>query len=479
MCLLGVRKVSDWVAQKRDHFPIVVGASLSGFMPSPNSTWSPSSWQSHEALQQVEYADLDELAAVLAYLRGQPPLITSWEVDSLRAQLAKVAAGESFLLQGGDCAESFDDCNDVVIRNRLKMLLQMSMMLIYGMHKPVVRVGRFAGQFAKPRSAPTETQNGITLPSYRGDNINGATFETQARVPDPQRLIRAYHNSGILLNYVRALSDGGFAGLHNVSNWNLDFARNSPLFSEYDAIIERIRDALRFADTVAEGPIAGLRRVDFYTSHEALHLSCEEAFTRQVPYAPGFYNLWTHFPWIGKRTLFEGSAHVEYMRGIANPVGVKIGPEIAPSDVVALAKHLNPRNELGRLTLITRFGESRVETLLPPFVQAMQRAGLSAIWCCDPMHGNTERADNGIKTRRFDNIIAELELAMDVHASLGSMLGGVHFELTGENVTECVGGASGIEESDLKRAYHSNVDPRLNAEQSLEMALRIVRKFGA
>ena len=429
-----------------------------------------------QALQQVEYADSEQLEAVLGELARQPPLVTSWEIESLRTQLAEAAEGQRFLLQGGDCAERFDDCRDDIIKNRLKILLQMSVVLIYGMQRPVVRVGRFAGQFAKPRSTPEETRGDRTLPSYRGDIINALEFTPEGRAADPQRLIRAYQNSAIQLNFVRALSDGHFADLHNVDYWNLEFAKRSPFFGEYQAIIDKVTDALHFAETVSSGPISGLSRVEFYTSHEALHLPYEEALTRSVPHRLGTYNLSTHFPWIGKRTLHEDSAHVEYMRGIRNPVGLKVGPGLQASDLVTLVQHLNPTNDPGRVTLITRFGADHVERQLPFVIDAIQRAGLQVLWCCDPMHGNTERAENGVKTRRFDNILGELELAFDIHAQSASILGGVHFELTGEDVTECIGGASGIDEADLGKAYFSSVDPRLNAEQSLEMALCIVRK---
>ncbi len=438
--------------------------------------WHPASWRTRKVLQQVNYNDPLHLEAVLAELARYPPLVTFREIESLRLQLAEAATGQRFLLQGGDCAERFEDCRDDIIKNRLKILLQMSVVLIYGMQSPVVRVGRFAGQFAKPRSAPQETRGDVSLPSYRGDIINALEYSPEARTADPQRLIRAYQCAAIQLNFVRALSDGGFANLRNVDYWNLNFAEYSPFFSEYQMIIEKVRDALHFAETVSGGPISGLSRVDFYTSHEALHLPYEEALTRCPPHGRGMYNLSTHFPWIGKRTLCADSAHVEYMRGIRNPVGVKVGPGLTPSDLVSLTRHLNPNNELGRITLITRYGANLVEKQLPVMIDAVQRAGLQVLWCCDPMHGNTERAESGIKTRRFDNILEELELAFDIHAQSASVLGGVHFELTGEDVTECIGGASGIDEADLGKAYHTSVDPRLNAEQSLEMALRIVRK---
>ena len=438
--------------------------------------WSPGSWQAKEALQQPSYPDDAHLGAVLAELAVRPPLVTSWEVETLRRLLAEAAAGRRFLLQGGDCAERFDEVRADVITNRLKILLKMSVVLIYGLRRPVVRVGRLAGQYAKPRSAPLETRGGHTLPSYRGDIINGPEFTPEARTPDPERLLKAYAASAQTLNFVRALADGGFADLHHPENWDLAFAEHSPLASEYEGVIQTVSDALRFAETVSEQPIPGLGRVDFFTSHEALHLHYEQALTRTVPRRDGLYNLSTHFPWIGKRTAHLDGAHVEYARGLRNPIAIKVGPEMAPADLAALVRHLDPHGEPGRLTLITRFGADRIERALPPLLGAVRATGTRVLWCCDPMHGNTERTGSGFKTRRFDRILAELELAFDLHKAGGSHLGGVHFELTGENVTECIGGARGLDETDLERAYTSLVDPRLNAEQALEMALRIVRK---
>ena len=446
-------------------------------MENTRPDWSPISWRTKKVAQQVDYTDEEHLQSVLNAIRQQPPLVTSWEIEALRDQLREAAAGQRFLLQGGDCAESFEDCEEEIIKNRLKILLQMSVVLIYGLKMPVVRVGRFAGQYAKPRSNSMETRNGVSLPSYRGDNINAREFTPEARISDPERLKKAYHHSAIQLNFVRSLADGKFADIHNAAHWDLGFAQQSPHIKSYQAIISKIREALRFAETVADYPIGGLNRVDFYTSHEALHLPYEEAFTREVPRSDYIYNLSTHFPWIGKRTLFKGSAHVEYMRGIRNPVGIKIGADIAPSDLLSLLRSLNPLNDPGRIVIITRMGVAKIESTLPGLIDATQRAGLNALWCCDPMHGNTETASGGKKTRRFDNILAELEAAFDIHAGMQSVLGGVHFELTGEDVTECVGGASDVGEADLNLRYRSTVDPRLNAHQSLEMALRIAQKY--
>ncbi len=441
----------------------------------PGSGWHPGAWRNCRLSQPIDYPDDVALQSVLAAIKTLPPLVTSWEVDTLRGHLAEAAVGRRFLLQGGDCAEAFRECRPAIIRNRLKVLLQMSLVLVYGMRVPVVRVGRFAGQYAKPRSAATEMRNGVTLPSYRGDNVNGPEFTPEARIPDPERLRRAYECSAMMLNYARALSDGGFADLHNLAYWNLDFANHSPLYREYQDMVDFVRDALKFADAVAGVPLRGLSRVDFYTSHEVLHLVYEEALTHHV--REGYYNLSTHFPWVGMRTAHVDGAHVEYVRGLQNPIAVKIGPDTQPSELLSLIKWLDPDDQPGRLTLITRFGADRIEQRLPGLVDVAKRAGRTVLWVCDPMHGNTERADTGHKTRRYENILGELELAFDVHAKHGTVLGGVHFELTGENVTECVGGSSGVREMDLKRAYHSRVDPRLNAEQSLEMALSIVRKY--
>lgn len=441
----------------------------------PRSHWHLASWQDKEALQQPDYPDAVALREVLDTLATLPPLVTSWEIRTLRRQLAEAAHGRRFLLQGGDCAERFAECRADLIADRLKILLQMSLVLVYGLKKPVLRVGRFAGQYAKPRSAALETQGEESLPAYRGDIINRPSFSREARTPDPQRLLQAYATSAMTLNFVRALAEGGFADLNHPENWNLDFVQHSPLAEEYHHIVEAIQESVGFLRVVAEGPVAGLERVQFFTSHEALHLHYEQALTRSVPDQGATYNLSTHFPWIGVRTAHPEGAHVEYARGIANPIGVKIGPEMTPSELLALVRTLDPDGEPGRLTLITRFGAHRIADALPPLLDAVQRAGRTVLWCCDPMHGNTELTAFGLKTRRFENVLAELEQAFDVHTALGSHLGGVHVELTGEDVTECTGGARGLRDRDLKRAYKSQVDPRLNAEQALEMALRIVR----
>lgn len=439
--------------------------------------WSPSSWTQKEVRQLPEYPDEEALDETLDHLATLPPLVTSWEVKRLKKQLALAAHGERFLLQGGDCAEAFKDCTADVITSRLKIMLQMTLVLTYGLNTRVVRVGRFAGQYAKPRSSPTETRHGQTLHSYRGDIINGPAFEPETRRPDPQRLIQAYHTSSATLNLVRALSEGGFADLHHPEYWDLDFMQESPLAEEYHAIVDAIEDSLSFMEAVTDRPADNLQRAPFYTSHEALHLPYEEAMTRTVPHQPGVFNLGTHLPWIGKRTGHPDEAHVEYMRGIVNPLGLKVGPTMTSTRLKRLVRILDPEDEPGRLTLITRLGADEVENRLPMLIDAVRSIGHSVLWCCDPMHGNTEKTDSGFKTRHFDNIMAELNQTLEIHARDGSHLGGVHFELTGENVTECIGGARGLNETDLERAYKSHVDPRLNYEQSLEVAFSIVRKY--
>ncbi|MEO7051914.1 MAG: 3-deoxy-7-phosphoheptulonate synthase class II [Rhodanobacter sp.] len=437
--------------------------------------WSPASWQQRTALQQPRYDDAEELAAASAQLARLPPLVTSWEVLALKQALAEAQQGERFLLQGGDCAETFADCTSPIISNRLKVLLQMSLVLVHGLKKPVLRVGRFAGQYAKPRSAESETRDGVSLPSFRGDVVNAPEFTQAARRPDPQRLIRAHAHSALTMNFVRALIDGGFADLHHPEYWDLAWVEHSPLAAEYRQMVASIGDSLRFMETLA-GPIAGFSRVNFFTSHEALLLHYEQGLTREVPRHPGWFNLSTHFPWIGMRTAALDGAHVEYFRGIRNPIAVKIGPSVTAEQLLPLIEVLNPDDEPGRLTLIHRMGNTKIGAALPALLDAVRREGRRVLWVADPMHGNTESTSNGHKTRRFDNIRGELDQAFDIHAAAGTHLGGVHLELTGEDVTECMGGARDLSELDLDRAYKSMVDPRLNYEQSLELAMLIVRK---
>jgi 3-deoxy-7-phosphoheptulonate synthase len=440
--------------------------------------WRPDSWRGRPATQQPAYPDAGALDAALAELRALPPLVTSWEILALKRHLAEAQEGRRFLLQGGDCAESFADCSSAVVSNRLKVLLQMSLVLVHGLRLPVVRVGRFAGQYAKPRSADSETRDGLTLPSYRGDMVNGPEFDPAARAPDPRRMVKAHARSAMTMNFVRALIDGGFADLHHPEYWDLGWVGHSPLADEYHRMVASIGDAVRFMETLSGSEVHNLNRVDFYTSHEALLLPYEEALTRQVPRQWGWFNLSTHFPWIGMRTAALDGAHVEYFRGIRNPVAVKIGPSLAPDRLLRLVDVLNPEDEPGRLTLIHRMGAAQVAERLPPLLDAVRREGRRVLWVCDPMHGNTEATANGYKTRRFANIRSELEQAFDLHAAAGTRLGGVHLELTGEDVTECLGGARELTEGDLSRAYRSTVDPRLNYEQALETAMLIVRKQG-
>ncbi len=438
--------------------------------------WSPTSWQSADVRQQPTYGDPEAVEAVAARLAVLPPLVTSWEVETLRGQLASAARGERFVLQGGDCAESFAECTSDSITAKLKILLQMSLVLTHSLKKRVTRIGRFAGQYAKPRSADTETRNGETLPSYRGDLVNSLDFTAEAREPDPLNLLRGYQRSALTLNFIRGLIDGGFADLHHPEYWNLDFVDHSQNAAEYQRRVESIGDSLKFMETLAGVAVGQIDRVDFYTSHEALHLVYEQAQTRTVPRREGWYNLSTHLPWIGLRTAFRGSAHIEYARGIRNPLGVKVGPGMSPADIAHLIEVLNPDGEEGRLALIHRCGADRIAEELPPILQAVCATGKPVLWICDPMHGNTKSTREGMKTRAFSAILSELEQAFDLHAANGTILGGVHFELTGEDVTECVGGARGLDEKGLRRAYRSQVDPRLNYEQALEMALLVGRK---
>ena len=440
--------------------------------------WAPESWRTRPSTQLPAYPDARALQAALTELRALPPLVTSWEILALKQRLAEAQDGRRFLLQGGDCAENFGDCSPDVISNRLKVLLQMSLVLVHGLHLPVVRVGRFAGQYAKPRSADTETIDGTTLPSYRGDIVNAPEFDARARTPDPQRMIRAHARSAMTMNFVRALIDGGFADLHHPEYWNLDWVGHSPLADEYRRMVVGIGDAVRFMETLSGSEVHNLNRVDFYTSHEALLLPYEEAQTRQVPRQWGWFNLGTHFPWVGMRTAAADGAHVEYLRGIRNPVALKVGPSVTPEQLLRLVDVLNPDDEAGRLTLIHRMGATQVAKKLPPLLDALRRDGRRVLWVCDPMHGNTEVASNGYKTRRFANIRSELEQAFELHAAAGTRLGGVHLELTGEDVTECTGGARGLSDGDLARAYRTSVDPRLNYEQALELAMLIARQRG-
>jgi 3-deoxy-7-phosphoheptulonate synthase len=420
------------------------------------------------------------LQQALAQLLKLPPLVTSWEIDHLKSGIAAAQRGDAWLLQGGDCAETFEECQTEMIASKLKLLLQMSLVIVFASRKRIVRVGRIAGQYAKPRSSDTETIDGITLPCYRGDIVNQFEFQPEARRPDPRRLLRGYERSALTLNFIRALSEGGFADLHHPENWNLLFVNEAKgeVAKRYRELVKSLGDALRFMETILEGStVSELKRVDFFTSHEALLLAYETALTRPSVRGIGYYNMGTHFPWIGERTRSLQGAHVEYLRGLRNPVGVKVGPNISVEELIELVLRLNPENEPGRLTLIHRMGRRSIESKLPPLIEAVRRSGQNVLWVCDPMHGNTVSTAHGRKTRRFDDIVDELRLSFAIHQACGSMLGGAHLELTGENVTECTGGSRNLTEDDLESAYQTQVDPRLNYEQALEVAFEIAGKL--
>jgi 3-deoxy-7-phosphoheptulonate synthase len=439
----------------------------------PNNEWHPASWQSRTATQQPRYPDAAALERSVAELSRLPPIVTSWEVDSLKSLFAKAQRGEAFVLQGGDCAESFDYCTSETIVAKLKILLQMSLVMLYGLKKPVVRVGRMAGQYAKPRSADIETRGEQSLPSYRGDLVNRNPFTPQDRVPDPQLIVRGYERAALTMNFVRSLIDGGFADLHHPEYWDLEWVGHSRMADKYREIVTSISTSLDFLETASSRAFHQTYKADIYSSHEGLHLRYEQAQTRYLERRKSWYNLTTHFPWVGMRTADIDGAHIEYFRGIANPVGVKVGPGMTREWLQDLIRVLNPNNEPGRLVLIHRFGAKTIEDGLPELIRAARETGSPVLWVCDPMHGNTESTADGTKTRRFDNIVSELESAFRVHQDMGSYLGGVHLELTGENVTECTGGARGLTDGDLARAYKSTVDPRLNYEQAMEVAMRI------
>ena len=455
--------------------------------PSRPLDWSPDSWRSFPVSQAIDYPDAARLASAVRQLRELPPLVTSWEIERLKREIAEAQEGKRFILQGGDCAETLDDCRPDVITNKLKILLQMSLVLVYGGKKPVTRVGRFAGQYAKPRSSATETiaVDGapITLPSYFGDLVNRPAFTPEDRTPDPSLMVRAYKHSALTLNFIRALVDGGFADLHHPEYWDLRFFTHASLSpgqrGEYERMTRTLSDGLRFMEALGERTVDDLTRVDFFTSHEGLSLEYESAQTRTVPRREGYYNLTTHLPWIGERTRDCDGAHVEYFRGIENPVGIKIGPSMQPEVLLRLLDRLNPKNEPGKIILITRMGAERAASALPPLIEVVRRAGKRVLWISDPMHGNGIKTAGGIKTRNFDSILKELDATYDALVAGGAHLGGVHFELTGEDVTECVGGGAGVRESDLSRNYVSLCDPRLNYQQSLEMAFLLAHKMSS
>jgi 3-deoxy-7-phosphoheptulonate synthase len=489
--------------------------------------WSVDSWKSRARAQEIPYPDAAGIERAVAALRGLPPLVTSWEIERLKVLLAEAQEGRRFVLQGGDCAETLADCRPALVTSKLKILLQMSLVLVHGLKKPVVRIGRFAGQYSKPRSSATETRvvgdgeawgeptaggapappmpqaasgrgrdarptatgaasglavapNGtLTLPSYFGDLVNRVEFSAEARRPDPWLMVRGYQHAAMTLNFVRALVDGGFADLHHPEYWDLSFFRSAALpeelRSEYQRMSAGLADGLKFMEAMAERRVEDAGRVDFYTSHEGLNLHYESAQTRTVPRRTGYYDLTAHLPWIGDRTRQVDGAHVEFFRGVRNPVGVKLGPGAEPGDAAALAERLNPDDERGKLVFITRLGAGGVAERLPRLIEAVR--GRRVLWVCDPMHGNTVLTAGGVKTRSFEAIRRELEETIRVHEDAGSRLGGVHVELTGEDVTECLGGAAGVTEEGLSRKYDSACDPRLNYQQSLELAFVLARRM--
>lgn len=422
--------------------------------------------------QQPTYPDRGAVDAAVARLRTMPPLVFAGECDDLTAKIAAVTRGEAFLLQGGDCAETFAGVTADNVRNKLRVLLQMAVVLTYAASVPVVKVGRLAGQYAKPRSSDLETRNGVTLPAYRGDAVNGFDFTPEARVPDPQRLVDVYNASAATLNLVRAFVTGGYADLRQVHTWNTDFVRESPVGQQYEAMANEIERALTFMKAIGADPDE-FHRVDFHSSHEALVLEYEHAMTRIDSRTDLPYDVSGHFVWIGERTRQLDNAHVELLSHIRNPIGVKLGPTTTPDDALALAAKLNPQNEPGRLTFITRFGAGKIRDGLPHLVEKVNAAGVEVAWVCDPMHGNTFEASSGYKTRRFDDVIDEVQGFFDVHRSLGTWPGGIHVELTGDDVTECVGGGEELLEVDLGNRYESVCDPRLNRVQSLELAFLV------
>jgi 3-deoxy-7-phosphoheptulonate synthase len=443
--------------------------------------WTPESWRSKPISQVPEYPDAAKLEAAEKRLRAFPPLVFAGEARRLTEALGNVAEGRAFLLQGGDCAESFAEFSANNIRDTFKVLLQMAVVLTFGAACPVVKVGRMAGQFAKPRSAPTEKIGDVELPSYRGDNINGIEFEAAARTPDPERLVQSYNQSAATLNLLRAFAQGGFADLHKVHRWNLDFVAESAQGERYSAMADRLTETLDFMQAcgITSETTPQLRETEFYTSHEALLLPYEQALTRVDSLTGRWYDCSAHLLWIGDRTRQPGGAHVEFMRGVENPIGLKCGPTTDPDELLRLIDLLNPQNIPGRLTLIARMGHDKVEAKLPALIRALKRHGGKVVWSCDPMHGNTIKSSSGYKTRPFDRILAEVKGFFAVHHAEGTHAGGVHFEMTGQDVTECIGGAQAITDEKLADRYHTHCDPRLNASQSLELAFLIAEGLKA
>jgi 3-deoxy-7-phosphoheptulonate synthase len=444
--------------------------------------WTPSSWRSKPAKHMpTDYPDQDALYRVEDKLRAMPPLVFAGEARRLKSLLGNVARGEAFLLQGGDCAESFREFHADSIRDTFRLILQMAVVLTFSAGKPVVKVGRIAGQFAKPRSEPIETIGGVTLPSYRGDNINGQDFDPASRTPDPERLLKAYGQSASTLNLLRAYAGGGYADLHNIHGWTLGFVDESPLGARYRELTDKITEALTFMSAVGVTPQThpDLSRVEVFTSHEALLLGFEEAMTRVDSQGGEWFDTSAHMLWIGERTRQLDGAHVEFMRGIKNPIGVKCGPTMEAEELLPLIEALNPANEPGRLTVIGRFGSDKIANRLPALMRATKRAGMQVVWSTDPMHGNTLKAANGYKTRPFERILSEVRTFVEVAQSEGVHPGGMHLEMTGQNVTECLGGARALTEDELSHRYHTHCDPRLNADQALELAFLVAEHLKA
>ena len=442
--------------------------------PTP-ALWTPESWRTKEIRQQPAYPDKDAVARVEKNLQSVPPLVSFDEIRSLKRELSQAAMGKAFLLQGGDCAESFAEFSETNLQNFFRVLIQMTIALMYGAGSPVVKVGRIAGQFAKPRSEDMEKQNGQELPSYRGDMVNGMEFEAAARVPDPKRLIDAYYQSAATLNFLRSLARSGYAALPRVAKWNMDFVAGSPQGRHFNQIVERINDCLAFMNATGLNLEAAeeVSEARFYTSHESLLLNYDACLTRRDKTTGEYFVGSAHMLWIGDRTRNPDEAHVEFLRGVSNPIGCKVGPSMTKDDLIRLCDTLNPHNEPGRLTFISRMGAEKVEQFLPPLAKLLKDEGRHVVWSCDPMHGNTIKSPNGIKTRKFTDILTEVRKFFAIHEAEGSHGSGVHFEMTGQDVTECLGGAQAISELDLSDRYHTHCDPRLNASQSLELAFLI------
>jgi 3-deoxy-7-phosphoheptulonate synthase len=460
-------------ASPQDKFDLATEFADLEAVPRPPMT---ASWRTRPLTQQPDWPDPDRLAAVTSELAGLPPLVFAGECDLLTERMAAVSAGEAFVLQGGDCAETFAGSTASAVRAKLRTLLQMAVVLTYGASVPIVKIGRMAGQFAKPRSRPMETRDGVELPAYRGDAVNGLDFTAAARTPDPGRLLRAYHCSAVTLNLCRAFTTGGYADLHQVHAWNQDFVADSPAGQRYEQLAGEIDRALSFMRACGADP-AELRTIEFYSSHEALLLDYDQALTRIDSRTGRVYDMSAHFVWIGERTRALDGAHVEFARSITNPVGVKLGPDTTPDDVLGLIEALNPDRRPGRLTLITRMGADRIRDALPPLVETVTRFGAPVAWVCDPMHGNTFETPSGYKTRHFDAVLAELAGFFEVHRAAGTHPGGIHIEFTGDNVTECTGGSYRLDADDLHQRYETACDPRLNRSQALDLAFTVANSY--